>query len=118
LKKDAEGYSSNSHKATSRTLCINAFLTPEEFPTNTTETKLFNKACGTVHLLTTMTGNLAILDITIANNNITMPACLINFCVNAKVTCMLDAYWALAVVRHTHFWCDAIKTQHFKEKCA
>jgi hypothetical protein len=84
-----------------------------EAPTNTTETKLFNEACSTVHLLTKITGNLAILDITIAKNNITMPACLVRFCANAKVTCMLDAYYALAVVRHKHFCCGAIRTQYF-----
>jgi hypothetical protein len=56
---------------------------------------------------------MAILDITIAKNNITMPACLVHFCVNAKVTCMLDAYCALTVVRHKHFCCDAIRTQYF-----
>jgi hypothetical protein len=41
-----------------------------------------------------------------------MPACLIHFCVNAKVTCMLDAYCALVVVSHKHLCCDAIGTQH------
>jgi hypothetical protein len=42
-----------------------------------------------------------------------MPACLVHFGVNAKVTYMMDAYFALAVVRHNHFCCDAIRTQHF-----
>jgi hypothetical protein len=55
---------------------------------------------------------LKILDITIAKNNVAMPACLIHFCVNANVTCMLDAYCALTVVTHNHFCCDAIRTQH------
>jgi hypothetical protein len=41
-----------------------------------------------------------------------MPACLVHFCVNAKVTCMLDAYCALVIVRHKHFCCDAIRTKH------
>jgi hypothetical protein len=107
------GYYLNSNKAISKTFCINAFLTATKVPTNKMETKLFNEACGTVHLITTIIGNLEILDITIAKNTIKMPAFFVHFCVNAKVTCMLDASCALEVVIHNHLCCDTIRTQHF-----
>jgi hypothetical protein len=59
-------YSYNAQKATSRTFCIKAFLTATEVPINTMKTKLFNKACSTVNLLASITGNLEIIDIAIA----------------------------------------------------
>jgi hypothetical protein len=68
------GYYFNSNKAISRTFCIKSFLTATKVPTNKMETKLFNEACGTVHLITTIIGNLEIFDITIVKNTITMPA--------------------------------------------
>jgi hypothetical protein len=75
------------------------------------KTKLFNKARSTVHILATITCNLTILDPTISYNNIEIPARLMHFYVNAKVTCRLDVYYTLSVLWHNYFTCGAVRKQ-------